>query len=805
MINFYKKLLTYPPYQFQEKVGELLLNGKNVILSVPTGAGKTWASILPFLYALENKIDDFPQKMIYSLPLRTLANSIHQDIDEILEKNSFKNLSSIQTGEYNNDKYFEKDIVFSTIDQTLSNFLSFPLSLSKRQANINAGAIIGSYLVFDEFHLLDTQKSMATTLGMLQMLDNMTRFCIMTATMSDDFIKFIKEDSNLNNIEVVKLHDFPNDIPKIKSLIPPKNLLKKKISVIDEEINAKIILNKHKHKSIIICNRVEKAQQLYINIKQQSPKGIELFCIHSRFFGGDRKIKEKIVKEYFKKNSDKNVILIATQVIEAGMDISCDTLHTEISPINSFLQRAGRCARYEKESGEIYVYDILTANEKEILNENLSDKTQDIKEIKKINSKYLPYDKDLCLNTLKELKKTKQLNEKISECLVNKILTKEEIKQTQIIKNNIFNKKRIKDSWIDCKKSNYKNTIRNIQSVNLVIIDEDKLDKYSDIPFAYESISLYKWSFIGKLKKIKESRNNSNGVVWKLELKDDIFLDEEPYKTSYVLKKADCQNADTDTYYVNSKYFNYSSEIGLNFLNMGGGTSKIISKENKIQNLKPLKKDTFIEHSQAVLDYYKNNFEPKMNFIYKELPLFFNIKNIDIKRLVELMLVFHDYGKLNEKWQKPIKRYQEIKSGEKIKEALAHSDFDSLREEDKILAKNFSKRPDHSSISAFAFKVLLLNENIEERIIDIFSSAISKHHNATSCVEKIKKYNISDNDFTSIIQLLNNYNTNNPLKEINEDFNFTLYENRTIKQTILELLFSRILRISDQKATENIK
>ncbi|MDR1645416.1 MAG: hypothetical protein LBS05_06295 [Tannerellaceae bacterium] len=31
------------------KVKESLLGGKNVILSVPTGAGKTWASIIPFL------------------------------------------------------------------------------------------------------------------------------------------------------------------------------------------------------------------------------------------------------------------------------------------------------------------------------------------------------------------------------------------------------------------------------------------------------------------------------------------------------------------------------------------------------------------------------------------------------------------------------------------------------------------------------------------------------------------------------------------------------------------------------------
>jgi CRISPR-associated endonuclease/helicase Cas3 len=49
MIKEYSKNITgFPPYEYQVKVAELLLAGKNVILSVPTGAGKTWASVIPF-------------------------------------------------------------------------------------------------------------------------------------------------------------------------------------------------------------------------------------------------------------------------------------------------------------------------------------------------------------------------------------------------------------------------------------------------------------------------------------------------------------------------------------------------------------------------------------------------------------------------------------------------------------------------------------------------------------------------------------------------------------------------------------
>ena len=284
--DFSQSITGFTPYQYQLKVAELLLAGKNVILAVPTGAGKTWASIVPFLYARQNGNINFPQKMIYSLPLRTLANSIYSDVTETLNKNhEFKELASIHTGEYKNDEHFEKDIIFSTIDQTLSSFLCFPLSLSKRQANINAGALIGSYLVFDEFHLLDPKLSMATTLGTLRILGNLCRFCIMTATLSESYINKLKVAINA---EVVKIEDFPEDVAKIKSLkVPEGKEFKKIVTVAEGTINAKTILKHHTQKTIVICNRVEKAQQLYNDIVTSDLTGFDksnVICLHSRFF-----------------------------------------------------------------------------------------------------------------------------------------------------------------------------------------------------------------------------------------------------------------------------------------------------------------------------------------------------------------------------------------------------------------------------------------------------------------------------------------------------------------------------------------
>ena len=68
-----------------------------------------------------------------------------------------------------------------------------------------------------------------------------------------------------------------------------------------------------------------------------------------------------------------------------------------ISPINSFLQRAGRCARFANETGDIYVYDILEQEEKIALETALTE--EDKSEIRKINNKYLPYSKEESQNS----------------------------------------------------------------------------------------------------------------------------------------------------------------------------------------------------------------------------------------------------------------------------------------------------------------------------------------------------------------------------------------------------------------------
>lgn len=811
--RFYKSITNFTPYQYQLKVAELLLSGKNVILSVPTGAGKTWASVMPFLYARQNEQTDFPQKMIYSLPLRTLANSIYSNINETLKKehiqklySKLNELASRQTGEYCEDPLCEKEMIFSTIDQTLSNFLCFPLSLSQRQANINAGSLAGSYLVFDEFHLLDPKLSMATSLGMIRMLRNLCRVCIMTATLTDDYIQFIRDEFDF---EVVSIDAFPEDIEKINSLRPaPNRTIKKAISVcLDKKINAQTILDKHTNKTIVICNRVETAQNLYAEIKKSKNDKTTLICIHSRYFDSDRKNQESMIKEYFGKDSTKkNAILIATQVIEAGMDISCNTMHTEISPINSFLQRAGRCARFVNEYGEIFIYDVLNLDEREKIPVE-PESEEDKKEIKKLNNKYLPYDQNLCLRSLEALCKYNSLDETISNELVNSVLKEDENRNIRNITANLFNESKIRESWRDCNKNHYRETIRDIQSIELILIDLENQKDKKIIPWKYEAISVFRWSFISWVKQIMSTKQDEGDwvIARAVQGKDSVFDFEWQDKDSYSLHRLSIEDLKNhyELVFVDNRYFNYTA-AGFTVVENG---DKIISpvKENieKEELIITYKKDTFYQHNKALLNCFEIEFNPYLKFVSRELETFWKRK-YDWGKLMQLTICLHDYGKLNTAWQKPMKEFQKEKTGiDNQEEVLAHTEYNDNTDRELAKECRIKNKPAHAGIGAMQAYDIVLDEYNDEEIAKVISNTILKHHSPDS--KSYVDFSITDLCINEIQKLFKEYSLKGNFikKERGESLEDIALDKD--KEWILYFLFVRILRICDQKATESFE
>ncbi|MEA3341166.1 MAG: CRISPR-associated helicase Cas3', partial [Chloroflexota bacterium] len=345
--------MSWTLYPFQQRVAELLLGGHNVILQAPTGAGKTMAAMLPFLDAVEHQ-RDFPQKCLYAVPMRVLAN---QFVDEYTPKirragRDDRVRVAIQTGERSDDERLTATLTFATIDQVLSSFLLSPYSLPRRLSNMNAGAVTASYLVFDEFHLFDPVSTLPTTLAMLKMLKGITPFLLMTATFSSDMLAGLADA--LDAIIV------PEDDAARQAMQSLSSQQKsRRYHVAEGPLCAGAILARHQRRTLVVCNVVDRARALFEALRDHPDRGdAQVLLLHSRFLQEDRQRIEGEIRRLFSKDCDSSGswIVVATQVIEVGLDITCETLHTELAPANAVLQRAGRCARYENEEGDVYVY-----------------------------------------------------------------------------------------------------------------------------------------------------------------------------------------------------------------------------------------------------------------------------------------------------------------------------------------------------------------------------------------------------------------------------------------------------------------
>ena len=120
-----------PLYPYQERVKAIIQSGRSVILQAPTGAGKTRAALAPFIEAFfEQPPEAFPRKCLYSVPMRVLANQFvkqYGDYAEAYERVHRRTMEvGIQTGDRPDDPKLESNLIFTTVDQTLSNFLNIP-------------------------------------------------------------------------------------------------------------------------------------------------------------------------------------------------------------------------------------------------------------------------------------------------------------------------------------------------------------------------------------------------------------------------------------------------------------------------------------------------------------------------------------------------------------------------------------------------------------------------------------------------------------------------------------------------------
>ena len=201
---------------------------------------------------------------------------------------------------------------------------------------------------------MEPHRSFLTAVSGLRLFRNLCQSVWMTATATQPLERLLQEA--LTSVSI-PANDQARD--QLFYSLPSVTEVTRHISVKSEPISAEAVLALHNGRSLVLLNTVGRAQSMFDSLQQSILKQrleISLMLLHSRFFKEDRRAKEEKLRSLFGKQAQGSAILVATQVVEAGLDISCNHLHTEICPMNALVQRAGRCARFPGERGTVHVY-----------------------------------------------------------------------------------------------------------------------------------------------------------------------------------------------------------------------------------------------------------------------------------------------------------------------------------------------------------------------------------------------------------------------------------------------------------------
>ncbi len=727
-------------YPYQVRVRDFILNGKSVIIQAPTGTGKTRAAMAPYVEAFYDlSASAFPRKCIYSVPMRVLANQFYAEYDELSAK--YQRLyarqplkTTIQTGEQSSDPRFLGDLIFATIDQSLSSALAVPYSLSPGMGNLNAGAFYSSYLVFDEFHLFPqagedgVEGALTTTLALLMNLKGIVPFVLMTATFSSTMLQ---ELASLLDAEIVQVS--PEEYAVIASGDGQRPRSRSYL-VQDAELSAQAILDMHGTRSIAICNQVQRAQDLFEALKNLAGDDVEIVLLHSRFTPEDRRVKEDWLGREFGKNMAKreaaSAILVATQVVEVGLDITCENLHTEIAPANAIFQRAGRCARYPGEQGVVHVYNVPVKQTR------ICEEHRD----------FLPYPTKLSADTWDSLlrRNGEELDFVAEQAVIDEVHTDADRKLLDAMQRQQGLLRQDIEAAMHGAPEYRKKLIRRIDSITVVAATAPAA--VGD-PFKAQGFGLWRGTVKGLLRTLEEfaqgwqpDDDESNWLMKLLPVAEERNSDDPTQSVEYRwIEVNSAQLLDgAALVVVNSAFCTYDSDLGFRIVPPGQGGWSSQPGERKQRNSQggySYRVESYGEHISHMVALYERDFAADYAYLQTRIAQCWGLSTDAIDRAIRVAIALHDLAKMDERWQRWVRLYQKG-IGEAILDPgymAVHTNWsptDPVHVRAKKEADRQCKRPPHAAEGAVAGARIIAALTGAPDLGYAAMTAIARHHSA---------------------------------------------------------------------------
>jgi len=349
-----------------DKAEQVPLSQHVYSLTAPTGYGKT-LSAFHFALKLRERLvkQDHCPRIIYVAPYLSILDQNYQEIAKALKVNSIQSgllllhhhLAEMQ---YSNSDLSEE--TFSGLDSELliegwnsevivTSFMQFFYGLMGSRASQlrRLHNMVGSIIILDEIQAIpheywslvrSTLDFVANKLGMYIILTTATQPLIF----SRDEIVELAEDLS-------------------KKLWSPRVTIKNKttnnisLDAFIEEVN-QLIESSGEKSTLVVMNTISTATKVFDTLKTD----IKKYYLSANVVPAERTRRITEISEALRRRIP--LVLVSTQVVEAGVNLDFNTVVRDIGPIDSIVQVAGRCNRNglrRSEDSEVHVYSVIDA------------------------------------------------------------------------------------------------------------------------------------------------------------------------------------------------------------------------------------------------------------------------------------------------------------------------------------------------------------------------------------------------------------------------------------------------------------
>ncbi|NSW90410.1 MAG: CRISPR-associated helicase Cas3' [Firmicutes bacterium] len=347
---------------FNSVINNIEKNGKKYdIFSItsPTGTGKTFAGYFAALKL--NELLGGKRKIIYALPFTSIIDQSYQSIHEL-----YNNYNDY---ERENSRYLIKhhhlaDVIYNTSET----------DYEKDQAELLLNNWVSGSIITTFVQLLET------------LVSNKNRMLMKLNSMKDAIV--ILDEVQAVDIEYYKLVDYVLKLAvknlglkiilmtatKPLVLTEAKELLDDALAYFNmfnrtrivprmEKITAEEFVDEYVpiicgKSCLIVCNTINQSLKVFELLKE---KGINAEYLSSNILPVHRRKRIEEIKERLE--NKQKVVLVSTQVVEAGVDLDFDLVIRDIGPLDSIIQCAGRCNRNGKNNmGDVYVTQMVNEN-----------------------------------------------------------------------------------------------------------------------------------------------------------------------------------------------------------------------------------------------------------------------------------------------------------------------------------------------------------------------------------------------------------------------------------------------------------